>query len=79
VETLNPVQRTNRQQPPDGMAFSILYSFYPTYDVITAAHEVRGFVAGKPESEGGVQVWEDLPRLFTGKLVIPDAYLFGER
>lgn len=65
-----------KKRPPNGMAFSILYSFYPTYDVITATHEIRGFVAGKPASEGGVQVWENLPRLFTGKLIIPDAYLF---
>lgn len=66
-----------KRKPPVGVPFSVLYSFYPVYDVITAAHEVRGFVAGKLAEEGGRQVWEDLPRLFTAKLVIPDAYLFG--
>ena len=64
--------------PPTGKAFSILYSFFPSYVVITAAHEIRGFVAGKPAEEGGVQAYEDLPRLFTAKLEIPDKYLFGE-
>jgi len=68
---------TGRRRPPEGVPFSVQYSFYPAYDVITAAHEVRGFVAGKLAEEGGRQVWEDLPRLFTAKLVIPDAYLFG--
>jgi len=63
-------------RPATGKSFSILYAYYPTYDVITAAHEIRGFVAGKPATEGGVQAYEDLPRLFTAKLVIPDAYLF---
>jgi len=66
-----------KRKPPNGMAFTVLYSFFPAYDVITAAHEIRGFVAGKLAEEGGVQAWEDLPRFFTGKLVIPDAYLFG--
>jgi hypothetical protein len=63
--------------PPTGKAFSILYTFFPSYIVITAAHEIRGTVAGKPADEGGVQAYEDLPRLFTAKLEIPDNYLFG--
>jgi len=63
--------------PPTGRGFSILYSFFPSYVVITAAHEIRGFVAGKPADQGGVQAYEDLPRLFTAKLEIPDAYLFA--
>ncbi len=77
VETLNPLQRANRKAPKTGQSFSILYTLYPSYIVITAAHEIRGFVAGKPVSEGGVQVFEDLPRLFTAKMEIPDSYLFG--
>lgn len=77
VETLNPLQRTNRKTPKAGRSFSILYTLYPSYIVITAAHEIRGFVAGKPVSEGGIQVFEDLPRLFTAKMEIPDSYLFG--
>lgn len=64
-------------RPPTGKSFSVLYTLYPSYIVITAAHEIRGFVAGKPASEGGVQAYEDLPRLFTAKMEIPDAYLFG--
>jgi len=77
VETLNPLQRTNRKTPKTGQSFSVLYTLYPSYIVITAAHEIRGFVAGKPASDGGVQAFEDLPRLFTAKMEIPDSYLFG--
>jgi hypothetical protein len=62
--------------PPTGKTFSILYSFFPSYIVVTAAHEIRGTVAGKTVDEGGVQAYEDLPRLFTAKLEIPDSYLF---
>lgn len=63
--------------PPTGRGFSVLYTFFPSYIVITAAHEIRGTVAGKPAAQGGVQAFEDLPRLFTAKLEIPDAYLFS--
>lgn len=77
VSTLNPVQRTNRTTPKTGQSFSVLYTLYPSYIVITAAHEIRGFMAGKPASDGGTQAYEDLPRLFTAKMEIPDAYLFG--
>lgn len=77
VSTLNPLQRTNRKTPKTGQSFSILYTLFPSYIVITAAHEIRGFVAGKPEADGGVQAYEDLPRLFTAKMEIPDSYLFG--
>lgn len=62
--------------PPVGNGFSVLYTFFPSYIVITAAHEIRGTVAGKASPEGE-QVFEDLPRLFTAKLEIPDSYLFG--
>jgi hypothetical protein len=64
-------------RPPSGVGFSALYTFFPSYIVITAAHEIRGTVAGKPPSQGGEQAFEDLPRLFTAKLEIPDSYLFG--
>lgn len=64
-------------RPAQGKAFSILYTFFPSYIVITASHEIRGTVAGKPSPEG-TQVFEDLPRLFTSKLEIPDRYLFGQ-
>lgn len=73
----NLVWNDSSCRPPTGKAFSILYNFYPSYIVITAAHEIRGFVAGKTTAEGGVQAYEDLPRLFTAKLEIPDNYLFG--
>jgi len=63
-------------RPATGKGFSALYTFFPSYIVITAAHEIRGTVAGKPSPEG-VQAFEDLPRLFTAKLEIPDSYLFG--
>jgi hypothetical protein len=64
-------------RPPSGKGFSALYTFFPSYIVITAAHEIRGTVAGKSPATGGVQAFEDLPRLFTAKLEIPDSYLFG--
>lgn len=64
------------RNPVHGKGFSALYTFFPSYIVITAAHEIRGTVAGKPPPEG-VQAYEDLPRLFTAKLEIPDTYLFG--
>jgi hypothetical protein len=63
------------KRPPVNMTFSILYSFFPSYIIISAVHEIRGFMAGKPEPEG-VQSWEDLPRLVTAKLEIPGTYLF---
>lgn len=63
-------------KPPTGKGFSALYTFFPSYIVITAAHEIRGTVAGKKSPEG-TQAFEDLPRLFTAKLEIPDSYLFG--
>jgi hypothetical protein len=65
------------KKPPEGTSFSILYTFYPSYIIITAAHEIRGFTAGKPFPDG-VQAWEDLPRLVTAKLEIPSVYLFGK-
>lgn len=67
-----------KARPSTGTSFSILYTLFPSYLVITCAHEVRGFVAGKPSSEGGVQSFEDLPRLFSAKMEIPSSYLFGE-
>jgi hypothetical protein len=69
------VESNNR--PVENKPFSILYSFFPSYVIISAAHEIRGFMAGKPESKGGVQSWEDLPRLVVAKLEIPQTYLFG--
>lgn len=65
------------KKPKKDQSFSILYSFFPSYIVVTAAHEIRGVTAGKPADQGGVQAWEDLPRLFMAKLEIPDKYLFG--
>lgn len=70
------VWASNKCRPVTGRGFSALYTFFPSYIVITAAHEIRGTVAGKPSPEG-VQAFEDLPRLFTAKLEIPDSYLFG--
>jgi len=63
-------------RPATGRGFSVLYTFFPSYIVITAAHEIRGTVAGKAPPDGE-QAFEDLPRLFTAKLEIPDKYLFG--
>lgn len=65
-----------KRRPLTGKGFSILYTFFPSYIVITAAHEIRGTVAGKAPPDG-TQAFEDLPRLFTAKLEIPDSYLFG--
>lgn len=64
------------RKPKNGQSFSILYAFFPSYIVISAVHEIRGFMAGKREEEGGVQSWEDLPRLVVAKLEIPETYLF---
>lgn len=64
------------RKPKNGLPFSILYSFFPSYAIISAVHEIRGFMAGKPESQGGVQSFEDLPRLMVAKLEIPSTYLF---
>lgn len=64
-------------RPLENHGFSVLYSFFPSYIVITAAHEIRGTTAGKPPPEGE-SAWEDLPRSFTAKLEIPSKYLFGE-
>lgn len=64
------------KKPKNGQSFSILYSFFPSYVIISAVHEIRGFMAGKPESQGGVQSFEDLPRLMVAKLEIPSVYLF---
>jgi hypothetical protein len=62
-------------RPVDGTAFSIYYSFNPSYIIISANHEIRGFTAGgvKPSD---VQAWENLPRVVHMKLEIPDVYLF---
>ena len=67
----------SKRNPPNGIGFSALYTFFPSYLVISAVHEIRGTVLGKPEVDGGVQSFADLPRLFTAKLEIPDSYLFG--
>lgn len=64
------------KKPKNGQPFSVLYSFFPSYIVISAVHEIRGFMAGLPESKGGMQTWEDLPRLVVAKLEIPETYLF---
>ena len=61
--------------PSDGTAFSIYYSFNPSYVIISANHEIRGFTAGgtKPTD---IQTWENLPRVVHMKLEIPDSYMF---
>lgn len=64
------------RKPKNGQPFSILYSFFPSYVIISAVHEIRGFRAGKPADQGGVQSFEDLPRLMVAKLEIPSVYLF---
>lgn len=64
-------------RPATGKGFSVLYTFFPSYIVVSAVHEIRGAIAGKPANQGGVQSFEDLPRLFTCKVEIPDSYLFG--
>jgi len=60
---------------PDGMAFSIYYSFNPSYVIISANHEIRGFTAGGTKLTDK-QEWENLPRVVHMKLEIPDSYLF---
>lgn len=64
------------RKPKSGQPFSVLYSFFPSYVIISAVHEIRGFMAGKPADQGGVQSFEDLPRLMVAKLEIPSTYLF---